>query len=173
MPSYLLDKSVARRIIEALHHLDNLSYEEELVLELWRHLQDEQARLFIPTGVVNILQRFAHLLEVHTFLAAVEPLESGRYLKRWARRLRRYNFTREDALVLALATYGTDMDGDIMGVDWLITLDRPFIQNFETRRAELQIRLRAMTAQLQAPYRHATLPKVLHPEEKVGKPGNW
>ncbi len=167
MPSYLLDKSVARRIIEALHHLDNLSYEEELALELWRQLQDEQARLFIPTGVVNILQRFAHLVEVHTFLAAVEPLESGRYLKRWAQRLRRYNFTREDALVLALATYGTDVNGNIMGVDRLITLDRPLLHNFQTHRAQLQTRLRAMTGQLQEPYQHAILPRVLHPEEMV------
>jgi hypothetical protein len=167
MPSYLLDKSVARRIVEALHHLDRLSYEEELVLELWRQLQDEQALLFIPTGVVNILQRFAHLVEIRTFLAAVESLESGRYLKRWARRLRRYNFAPEDALVLALATYGTDMDGNIMGVDSLITLDRPLLRNFQTHRAELQTRLRAMTSQLKAPYRHATLPKVLHPEEML------
>jgi hypothetical protein len=27
-----------------LYHLDNLSYEEELVLELWRHLQGEDLR---------------------------------------------------------------------------------------------------------------------------------
>jgi hypothetical protein len=49
MPSYLLDKSFARRTVEGFHHLDDLSYEEELVLELWRKLQDEQARLFIPS----------------------------------------------------------------------------------------------------------------------------
>ena len=167
MPSYLLDKSVARRTIEALHHLDNLYYEEELVLELWRLLQDEQARLFIPVGVVNILQRFEHLVEVRTFLTAVEPLESGRYLKRWARRLREHNFTREDALVLALAIYGTDVKGDILGVEWLVTLDRPFIRNFQSHGAELRTRLRAMTSQLQAPYGRATLPKVFHPEEMV------
>jgi hypothetical protein len=166
MPSYLLDKSVARRTIEALHHLDNLNYEEELVLELWRQLQDEQARLFIPVGVVNILQRFERLVEIRTFLAAVEPLESGRYLKRWARRLREHNFTREDALVLALATYGTDVEGDILGVEWLVTLDRPFIRNFQSHGTELRTRLRAMTSQLQAPYRRAALPKVFHPEER-------
>lgn len=167
MASYLLDKNVARRIIEALHHLDNLFDEEAVVLELWRQLQTEQVRLFVPVGVVNILQRFAHLLEVRTFLASVEPLESGRYLKRWARRLRQYNFAREDALILALTTYGTDTNGRILGTDGLITLDRPFLKNFHTHRAELQTRLNAMTNQLQAPYRHATLPNVLHPEELI------
>ena len=163
MPPLLLDKSVARRIIEALYHLDNLSYEEEVVLEQWRQLQAERARLFIPVGAVNILQRFAHMLEIRTFLATVEPLQSGRYLKRWAQRLRQHNFTREDALVLALATYGTDTQGDILGVKTLVTLDQPLIRNFETQQPRLQARLNAMTRQLPPPYRHATLPEVLHP----------
>ncbi len=167
MPLYLFDKNVARRIIEALHHLDNLSLEEMLVLNLWRQLQVEQAGLFVPVVAVNILQRFAHYLEVHIFLATVEPLESGRYLKRWARRLREHGFTREDALILALTTYGTNSTGDILGVDGLITLDQPFINNFRTQQATLQKRLLAMTCQLSEPYRRATLPLMLHPEEVV------
>jgi hypothetical protein len=167
MPSFLLDKSVARRIVEALYHLDDLSPEEELVLGLWRQLQVERARLFIPVGALHILQRFEQLIEVRTFLATVEPLESSRYLKRWARRLREYNFTREDALVLALATYGTDSEGDILGVEALITLDQPFLNNFQAHRAELQSRLAAMTNGLPEPYSNARLPVVRHPEELV------
>lgn len=163
MLSLLLDKSVARRIVEALYHLDDLSYEEEVVLEQWRQLQAEQVRLFIPAGAANILQRFVHLLEIRTFLATVEPLRSGRYLKRWAQRLRQHNFTREDALVLALATYGTDTQGDILGVKTLVTLDQPLIRNFENQQPRLQARLKAMTRQLPAPYHHATLPEVLLP----------
>jgi hypothetical protein len=158
MPSFLLDKSVARRIIEALYHLDDLSPEEEMVLDLWRKLQAEEARLFIPVGALHILQRFEQLIEVRTFLATVEPLESGRYVKRWARRLREYGFTREDALVLALATYGTDSTGGILGVDVLITLDRSFLNNFEIHRVELQSRLAAMTDGFAAPYHNARLP---------------
>ena len=167
MPSFLLDKSVARRIVEALYHLDNLSPEEELVLGLWRQLQVERARLFIPVGALHILQRFERLVEVRTFLATVEPLESSRYVKRWARRLRGYGFTREDALVLALAAYGTDSEGNILGVDALITLDRPFFNNFRARQAKLQSRLAAMTDGLQEPYSNARLPIVQHPEELV------
>jgi len=165
MPSCLLDKNVARRIIEALYHLDDLSPEEELVLGLWRQLQTEGARLFIPSGALYILRRFEHLIEVRTFLAIVEPLESARYVKRWARRLRECGFTPEDALVLALATYGTDSTGDILGIDTLITLDQHLLNNFQTHRAELQSRLTAMTNQLLMPYSHATLPIVQHPEE--------
>ena len=165
MPSFLLDKSVARRIVEALCHLDNLTPEEELVLGLWRQLQIEEARLFIPVGALHILQRFEQLIEVRTFLATVEPLESSRYVKRWARRLREYGFTREDALVLALATYGTDSEGNILGVDALITLDQPFLNNFHAHQAELQSRLGSMTDGLLEPYSNARLPVVQHSKE--------
>lgn len=165
MPSYLLDKNVARRIIEALHHLDPLSSEEEIVLDLWRQFQAEEARLFIPMGAMNILQPLAHLIEVRTFSATVEPMETGRYVKRWARRLREHGFTREDALVLALATYGTDSTGNILGVDALISLDQPFLTNFRRRQKELQARLSAMTKQLPAPYHRARLPIMQHPKD--------
>lgn len=165
---YLLDKNIARRTIEALHHLPYLSPEERLILQVWRNLQLGQAHLFVPMATINLLQPFAHMLEVRTFMVLVEPLESGRYLKRWARRLREHHFTREDALVLALATYGTNADGNILGVDGLITLDQPLINNFNTHRPRLQRRLSAMTRQLSDPYRRATLPTLLHPKELLG-----
>ena len=134
---------------------------------MWRQLQAEGARLFIPIGAANILQRFAHFIEVRAFLTTVETLGSGRYLKRWGRRLHQHGFTREDALVLALATYGTDSEGNVRGVDVLITLDRLFLNNFRNHRAKLRTRLSAMTRQLPMPYYHATLPTLLHPEKLV------
>lgn len=167
MPSYLLDKNVARRIIEALYHLNDLSDEELLVLEIWHQLQTVDANLFVPVGAINILQHYKHLLEVRTFLATVQPLHTGRYLKRWAGRLRQHRFTREDALILALGTYGTDNEGRILGAYGLITLDKPFIRNFQSQQKILETRLKAMTSQLQSPYRHATLPQVLHSKEIV------
>lgn len=167
MPLYLLDKNITRRTIEALYHLNHLSEEEFLVLELWRQLQQQQSHLFVPLGTVNTLQRVAHLLEVRAFLATVEPLGSGRYLKRWARRLREHGFTREDALILALTTFGTSAATDILGVDALITLDQPFINNFRVQQAGLEKRLLAMTRQLSEPYRRASLPVMLHPGEVI------
>lgn len=167
MPSYLLDKNVTRRIIEALHHLGDLSFEEEMVLGLWRQLQAEETRLFIPVGVVNILRHLAHLIEVRTFLVTVESMETGWYVKRWARRLREHGFTREDALVLALATYGTDSAGSMLGVDVLISLDQPFLSNFQNHQGALRARLAAMTAQLPGPYNRARLPIMRHPKDIV------
>ena len=161
--SYLLDKSVARRLIESLYHLDDLTADEELVLALWRQLRLQRTRLFVPSGVIHILGRFNHLAEVQAFLGAVEPLEPGRYFKRWARRLREHGFTREDACILSLATFGFDPSSGSLGVSGLITLDRPFINNFEQQRQELQRRLASMVSQLPSPYKQATLPVLWHP----------
>ncbi len=165
MPSYLLDKSIVREIVEALHHVEHLSFGERVALETWRRLRSERARLFVSIEAVHILERFEQFLEVRVFLATVAPMESGRYLKRWARRLRGHGFTREDAHVLALATFGTDEVGGMLGVDGLITLDQPFINNFHTQERVLQTRLAAMTRQLPMPYCAAVLPAVLRPED--------
>jgi hypothetical protein len=165
MPSYLLDKSIVRRIVEALRHVEHLSSGEREALETWRRLRSEHARLFVPVEAVHILMRFERFLEVRMFLATVEPMESARYLRRWARRLREHGFTREDAHVLALATFGTDEAGDVLGVDGLITLDQSFVNNFRNHERVLRTRLSAMTRQLPAPYRSAALPAVLRPED--------
>ncbi len=167
MQSYLLDKNIARRIIEGLTHLESLSAEEQMVLKLWRQLLSEGHRLYIPFGAFNILQRFVSHIEVRTFLATVEQLESARYLKRWARRLREYRFSREDALILALATYGTNSKHKMLGVDVLLTLDKPFLKNFHDNQDQLETRLLAMTTQLPPPYRFAMLPYMLHPNELI------
>jgi len=165
MPTYLLDKSIARAIVESLYHYEHPSAREIEALATWRRGRLERARLFVPVEAVHILMRFEQFLEVRVFLATVEPLESGRYLKRWARRLREHGFAREDAHVLALATFGTDRVGGLLGVEGLITLDQPFVNNFRNHERALRTRLSAMTHQLSAPYRDAALPIVLRLEE--------
>jgi len=56
------------------------------------------------------------------FLKRVKVLYPGRYFKRWARRLRDRTFTREDAKVLALGTFGTDEAGQILARSWVFIL---------------------------------------------------
>ena len=50
--------------------------------------------------------------------------------KRWTRRLKEYGFTKEDAEVLALATFGTTLNGDILGMHILATSDQPMESMF-------------------------------------------
>ena len=67
---------------------------------------------------------------IRFFLARTEVAQSTRYFKRWARRLRDYGFTKEDAEVLALATFGTNQNADILGMHVVATFDQPMINQW-------------------------------------------
>lgn len=166
-PTYLLDKNVARRIVEGLAWPDNLTPERAVALALWRALRQLGGRQFLSTETVNILEQWSDRREIRLFLSTVETLYAGRYFKRWARRLREQGFSREDAKVLSLTTYGTDAPGQILGVEVLLTFDRPFVRHYEVQRPALERRLRAMTAQLLPPFRNARLPEVMQPLEAL------
>lgn len=72
------------------------------------------------------------------FLKRIEVLYHGCYFKRWARRLREDTFTREDAKVLALGTFGTDEAGQILGVHTIVTYDRPMLRKWGPRVCPLR-----------------------------------
>jgi len=97
------------------------------------------------------------------FLKRVEVLYHGRYFKRWARRLREAGFTREDAKVLALGTFGTDTEGTVLGVHKVVTYDRPLTTKWVLERLVLQEQLTRMTEVLDVPFRCTRLPDVVHP----------
>jgi len=167
LPTYLLDKSVVRRIVEGLTHPDRLTDEEAMAIAFWRALRESKSRMFISAETANIMKRFSTWREVRLFLGTVETMRAGKYFKRWARRLQEHSFTMEDAKVLGLATYGTDAAGEILGVGVMVTFDRPLINNYEAQRPALERRLQAMTAQLSPPFRDAGLPEVMHPIEAL------
>ena len=140
MPAYLLDKNVVRRAITGMVKVSGkqkLTSEEVKVLVLLRRAQEESLCLFIAPESFNILQRFTDSPEVNFFLEMVEVMQAGRYFKRWARRLRGYGFTYEDAKVLSLGTFGTREAGDILGTDTVITFDQPLINNYELQLGTL------------------------------------
>jgi hypothetical protein len=108
--SYLLDKVTARFIVGATIKLDGgeaLSSGEKLALDFFTNALSSHQRLFIVPATNNILQRLArnprYTDAIRHFLDSVEVVKATRYFKRWSRRLRGYNFTREDANVIALA----------------------------------------------------------------------
>ena len=100
-----------------------------------------------------------------------------RYLSQWrcsicfrctgvrSRRVREAGFTREDAKVLALGTFGTDIEGAVLGVQVIATYDRPLARKWALETSKLRERLSAMTGTLEIPFRQVRLPNVLHPEE--------
>ncbi|MBI4673276.1 MAG: hypothetical protein HY741_16615 [Chloroflexi bacterium] len=71
--------------------------------------------------------------EVHDFREHVEIIVSAHYWRRWARRLQAFGFTREDARVLSLGTFGTDQEESFLGADEILTFDKPMVNLFQVR----------------------------------------
>jgi hypothetical protein len=166
----LLDKVTARRMVEGLLGLAEgrgLSEEELLALDLYDRASAQGIRLFIVLPSENLLRRLAslprYLAVVQLVLNRTEAALPARYFKRWARRLRNY-FTREDAAVLALATFGTSKDTDVLGMHFVATFDQPLIHRWSLQQDEIEGRLDAMRRDLRPPYDRVTLPQVLRPE---------
>lgn len=166
-PVWLLDKNVVRRAIEGIGAslvAVPLTTEQSLAVRLLIRSKRTDTPVMITPETANILSRRSGVLGVRLFLNEVEVVRRGRYFKRWARRMREHGFTREDAKVLSYATFGLDPKGFMLEGVLVITFDRSFLANFEAHREVLGRRLRAMTVQLQAPYRDASMPVVATPE---------
>lgn len=172
---YLLDKNVARYTIAGLRygHLRLLSPLETGALSLWRAAEEHGVMLFISRISFQVLQRLSGYDEVRIFLDLVSVLSPTRYHTRWARRIRETaGLTREDASLVALASFGSDQQGGILGTHRLITYDRSLINSYLNHLPTLTRRLRAMTTQLQAPFHQATLPHLATPDEILGEWAN-
>ena len=155
MPTRLLDKNVVRRAVEGIGKAQIgqlLTNEERVSLELL-------------LAVEHSLERYGDHPDVQVFLRFVQILRPARYFKRWSRRLREHGFTREDAKVLALVTFGTDPQATRLGVDQVASFDQSLINHFESSHDRLVQRFKAMTAQLPSPYRSARLPDVCSPHK--------
>lgn len=89
-----------------------------------------------------------------------------KYQRRWARRLHQdHGFSREDAQLLSLATFGTDLPGSILGVDVFVTFDLRLIDRFTANYSVIERRFSRMTSHLPSPYTAAVLPEVAIPAE--------
>jgi len=172
----LLDKVTARLAVQGLLQLGEgqaLADEELLALDLALRASRPPHHLFIVPPTASVLHQFAEQPRfspiIQLFLAHVEVLRPAHYFKRWARRLRELGFTREDAAVLALSTFGTDSGSTFLGIEVVATYDQAMTNNWMMQRDKIQKRLSAMQRHLLAPYCHARLPQVLRPEQAVIK----
>ena len=122
-------------------------------LSFWQAARRRGIRLFISLPSYHVLQRRRHYKEALVFLKFSEVLSPTRYHTRWARRIRETSkLSREDAAMIALATFGRDSSGPILGVPKLITYDLPMINGYQKKYLSLEHRLQAMTAQLDPPF---------------------
>jgi hypothetical protein len=159
---------VARKAVEGLvavrmgRSLTDASLE---ALELLMSEQRADRRLFIIPATANVLKLYSTRAEVLSFRERVEVLYPTRYFSRWARRMQSIGFSRDDARVISLATFGTDEKGAILGVDAVLTFDKPMFAVFEANRKMLAERLAQMIGQAKPPYDKAKLPRVVSPTE--------
>jgi hypothetical protein len=164
----LLDKNVARYAIAGLYHgrLRPLSSLEVSVLSCWRVAEERGVALYISLASFHVLQRLAGYAEVRVLLDSAQVLSPTRYHTRWTRRIQETTgLAREDAAMIALATFGGDPQGHILGVHALMTCDQPMIHGYRDRLPQLQRRLRAMAIQLPAPFHQVALPRLATPDE--------
>jgi hypothetical protein len=158
-----LDKGVIRRVYErrvrfALGVPPTPAQVE--AANVYAQLCRPPQRLYITEQTVQILRRRPPLFAA-PFLAETSPSQKGRYLRRWARRLRALMFAPEDAIIVAYGSFGIDARLPSVGVEAIVTNDVRLATHFHTRQAEIARRFQDMIAQLPAPYAALTLPTVV------------
>ena len=161
----LLDKGVVRRVYENRARLAEGATPTFLQTEAanaYARLRALQHQLYLTQETANVL-RLRPPLYAARLLAQTQALRKGRYLRRWARRLRDYVFTREDAIILAYASFGVDLAAQRLGVDAIVTGDLRMVTNFNTRYAEIKERFDRLTVSLPEPYHSLALPEIATP----------
>ena len=168
---YLLDKVTARHILEGMLKLvenTKITAAETSALYFYRKSIINGIELYIHPQTNKILNRIEHLSRyteiIRHFKADIHVLYPAQYFKRWKRRLQEYGFTIEDSEVLALATFGTTQDRDILGMHGVATFDKPMINQWKKRQTVIQQRLLNMQRNLSSPYCRVSLPIVESPD---------
>jgi len=161
--SILFDKGVIRRVYERRVRLTRGAPPTPAQAEaanVYSHLSTASYHLYITAQTEHILRRRPALFS-EPFLTEMRTLQKGRYLRRWARRLRDLMFSPEDAMVLAYGSFGIDVSLSQVGVDTFVTNDLRLARHFQAHQAEVARRFSEMRNQLPEPYTTLTLPDVL------------
>lgn len=161
--SVLFDKGVIRRIYERRVRL--ALGEPPTLLQV--EAANAHARISAFNSRLHITEQTANILRLRTrvfaapLLASHEPLRKGRYLRRWARRLRDFDFSPEDAVVLAYGSFGVAESAGRAGAELIVTTDLKLAARYSENRAEIERRFREMITDLAGRYTELTLPQVL------------
>jgi hypothetical protein len=161
----LLDKGVIRRLLEGFVRgisWQPLTKEQETVSELLRKYYGKE-QLYMSYKSFNTLKhRFGHLEIVQLIFSMSGILYPTRYARRWARRLRKFGFGREDALMISMGSFSTDKPykGKILGVNRVVTLDKRMYERFQNNYSEINTVFEKMVTALEAPFSLVKLPEI-------------
>jgi hypothetical protein len=161
----LLDKGVIRRATEGWIRQavgEPLLAEQQQAITILTTCPFE---LCVSAELYHILTHIVKAPFAGRALDQVIVLWPTRYQKRWARRLRRFGFTREDAKFLAYGSFSTDKNREVLGANFVITCDRALRDKYELDFPQIRLQFVAMAENLRLPYSNASLPPVLMLEE--------
>lgn len=161
--SVLLDKGVVRRVYEARVRLalgQPRTLQQAEAANVWSRLRSLDTSLCITEQTAHILQRRPPLFAA-PLLAQTRTLQKGRYLRRWARRLRDVGFSPEDAIVIAYGSFGLNLHTQSIGVETVITNDLKLKTHFTARFSAIRDSFENMVTHLPDPYHELTLPRIV------------
>lgn len=160
--SVLFDKGVIRRVYE--RHVRLAAGRPPTLLQV--EAAGAYARVASFTNSLWITEQTANILHVRTpvfaapILSNCRTFKKGRYLRRWARRLRDFDFSAEDAIVIAYASFGVSADGTQIGTEAIVTADLRLAARYEDNFAEIEQCFKEMVNALSGVYATLTLPRV-------------
>lgn len=125
------------------------------------------ARVTSFTNRVWITEQTANILHLRTpsiarsLLIDCRSFQKGRYLRRWARRLRNFGFSPEDAVIVAYGSFGVSDDLTQIGADAIVTTDLKLAVRYSESFGVIERRFQDMVSSLSTAYTSLTLPRVL------------
>ncbi len=165
LSNVLLDKGVVRRYYEAQVRLAEGALptaSQREARKVFARLAADQSQHYITKETANVLALRPPQYAEH-ILSTTLRLQKARYLRRWARRLRSYMFSPEDAVMLAYCNFGVDELRQLPFIEALLTGDVRLLNNFNENQTKIQARFERMTRALPEPFKRLRLPAVLTP----------
>lgn len=159
----LLDKGVVRRLYEFTNRASLNIVATDLQAEAARGfalLSANSRSVYITQQSANVLRRRVPGFAA-PILTATHELRKGRYLRRWARRLRDLSFGWEDAIVLAYGSFGIELNAGLALIELVVTTDLKLAGHFNNRQGKIEERFTAMIRNLPGPYSRLRLPVVM------------
>ena len=135
---------------------------------MYQALQQAGLTTYVTPKTVNSAQRRYPLIAASLF-TPLTILTQGRYLRRWARRLRDFGFSREDSVILAYGSFGADPRHQTFGAEVTVPADQPLIRHFHEQQDSIARRFQRMSCQLVLPYCLAQLPILISLDEMLSR----
>lgn len=113
----------------------------------YQALQQAGLIAYVTAETVNSAQRRDPLIAASLF-TPLTTLTPGRYLRRWARLLRDFGFSREDSVILAYGSFGVDSRQQTFGAEVIVSTDQPLIRHVYEHHGSIARRFQRMISQL-------------------------